>query len=78
MCHLSKGHATLRRSGEKALLIRISTLSPGGQLHREKYLAYCSDGMSDLGYPFSIHLFVDGKAYTGCCSTAKIPPVGHG
>jgi uncharacterized membrane protein len=44
---------------------------------REKYLAYCSDGMSELGYPFSIHLFVDGKAYTGCCSTAKTPPVGQ-
>jgi uncharacterized membrane protein len=42
----------------------------------DAYSAYCSDGMSDRGYPFSIHLIVDGTAYTGCCSTAASPPVG--
>jgi uncharacterized membrane protein len=40
------------------------------------YSAYCSDGMSDRGYTFSVHLIVDGNAYTGCCSTAAFPPVG--
>jgi hypothetical protein len=42
----------------------------------DAYSAYCSDGMSDRGYSFSIHLIVDGNAYTGCCSTAALPPVG--
>lgn len=45
-------------------------------LDPESYSAYCSDGMSDRGFPFSIHLTVDGIAYTGCCSTAASPPVG--
>jgi len=40
------------------------------------YSAYCSDEMSDRLYPFSIHLIVDDKVYTGCCSTAASPPVG--
>ena len=42
---------------------------------RTAYQAYCSDGMSDLLFPFSIHLMVDGRAYTGCCSTPATPPV---
>ena len=66
MCHLSKGHATLRRSGAKALLIRISTLSPGGQLHREKYRAYCSEECPTL----AIHL-----AYTYSWMGKPIPAV---
>jgi uncharacterized membrane protein len=41
------------------------------------YLAFCSDGMSGLGHHFSIHLIVDGRAYTGCCKTATNPPVGQ-
>jgi uncharacterized membrane protein len=40
------------------------------------YGAYCSDNMSDRGYPYSIHLIVDGNVYTGCCSTSLLPPVG--
>jgi uncharacterized membrane protein len=43
----------------------------------DAYRAYCSDGMSERGYPFSLHLFVDGNAYTGCCSTTASPPVGE-
>lgn len=39
------------------------------------YNAYCSDGMSDRGFPFSVHLFVDGKPYTGCCETQSHPAV---
>jgi uncharacterized membrane protein len=39
------------------------------------YKAYCSDGMSDRRYPFSIHLIVDGNTFTGCCSTSTSPPV---
>jgi uncharacterized membrane protein len=42
-----------------------------------EYKAYCSDGMSDRGYPYSIHLIVDGKVYTGCCSTLSNPRVGQ-
>ena len=42
----------------------------------DAYRVYCSDGMSDRGYPFSIHLIVDDSAYTGCCSTSTSPPVG--
>jgi len=42
----------------------------------DAYKAYCSDGMSDRGYPFSIHVIVDGDTYTGCCSTSTSPPVG--
>ena|ERR1700738_648366 len=41
------------------------------------YKAYCSNGMSDRSYPYSIHLIVDGKAYTACCSTASKPAVGQ-
>jgi uncharacterized membrane protein len=41
----------------------------------DAYRAYCSDGMSDRGYPFSIHLVVDDRVYTGCCSTSTSPPV---
>ena len=44
----------------------------------DTYSAYCSDGMSDRGYSFSIHLVVDGNTYTGCCSTAASPPIGSG
>jgi uncharacterized membrane protein len=44
---------------------------------RFTYKAYCSDGMSDRGFPFSIHLMVDGKPYTGCCANASHPPVGQ-
>jgi uncharacterized membrane protein len=40
------------------------------------YSAYCSDGMSDRGYSFSIHLLVEGNTYTGCCSTVAFPPIG--
>jgi uncharacterized membrane protein len=40
------------------------------------YKAYCSDGMSDRGFPFSVHLIVDGHPYTGCCANAANPPVG--
>src|SRR5262245_53773624 len=40
------------------------------------YRAYCSDGMSDRRYPFSIHLVVNDSVYTGCCSTSTSPPVG--
>jgi len=40
------------------------------------YRAYCADGMSERGWPYSIHLIVDGTAYTGCCSTATSPPIG--
>jgi hypothetical protein len=47
--------------------------SPPGDLGA--YKAYCSDGMSDRGYPFSIHLIVDGNTFTGCCSTSTSPPV---
>jgi hypothetical protein len=43
---------------------------------RFTFNAYCSDGMSPRGYPFSIHLFVNGKVYTGCCANASNPPVG--
>jgi len=42
----------------------------------DAYSAYCSDGMSDRGYPLSIHLIINGNAYTGCCSTAALPAVG--
>jgi uncharacterized membrane protein len=50
-----------------------------GRAHKDRnaYRAYCSDGMSDLGFPYSIHLIVDGKTYTGCCSTVANPPVGQ-
>jgi uncharacterized membrane protein len=44
---------------------------------RFTFEAYCSDGMSDRGFPFSIHLIVDGKPYTGCCASASNPPVGQ-
>jgi uncharacterized membrane protein len=40
------------------------------------YGAYCSDNMSERGYPYSIHLIVDGNVYTGCYSTSRLPPVG--
>ena len=40
------------------------------------YMAYCSDNMSERGYPYSIHLMIDGNVYTGCCSTSLLPPVG--
>jgi uncharacterized membrane protein len=39
-----------------------------------EYQAYCSDAMSDRAFPFSIHLMVDEKPYTGCCWTASNPP----
>ena len=35
--------------------------------------SYCSDGMSPRGFPFSVHLIVDGKPYTGCCASASHP-----
>lgn len=44
----------------------------------DAYSAYCSDGMSDRVYPFSIHLSVDGKAYTGCCATTALRPMVQG
>jgi uncharacterized membrane protein len=42
----------------------------------DTYSAYCSDGMSDRAYSFSIHLVVDGNTFTGCCSTIRSPPIG--
>jgi uncharacterized membrane protein len=36
-----------------------------------EYEAYCSDDMSDRRYPYSVHLFVDGTPYRGCCSSVK-------
>lgn len=30
--------------------------------------AFCSDSTSDHRYTLSIHVFVDGTPYTGCCS----------
>jgi uncharacterized membrane protein len=38
---------------------------------RLTFKAYCSDGMSERAFPFSIHLVVDGKPYTGCCASAS-------
>jgi uncharacterized membrane protein len=35
----------------------------------------CSDGMSDRRFPFSVHLIVDGKTYTGCCASASKPVI---
>jgi uncharacterized membrane protein len=49
----------------------------GKEVVATEYTAYCSDGMSPLGHPYSIHLILDGKAYTGCCSTASKPSVGR-
>jgi uncharacterized membrane protein len=49
----------------------------GKEVVDREYVAYCSDGMSPLGHPFSIHLIIDGKAYTGCCSTTSKPSVGQ-
>ena len=48
-----------------------------GAAAADPYRAYCSDGMSGRRFPFSIHLIVDGSAYTGCCWTATAPPVGQ-
>ena len=39
-----------------------------------EYKAYCSDGMSDRAFPYSIFLMVDGKPFVGCCSTSSNPP----
>jgi uncharacterized membrane protein len=38
-----------------------------------EYQAYCSDGMSDRAFPYSIFLMVDGKPFVGCCSTGSNP-----
>lgn len=37
--------------------------------------AYCSDGMSDRLYPFSVNMIVDGRALTGCCSSTTQPAI---
>jgi uncharacterized membrane protein len=42
----------------------------------DAYRAYCADGMSVHWYSLSIHLLVDGIAYTGCCTTAALPSLG--
>jgi uncharacterized membrane protein len=44
---------------------------------RKEYESYCSDQMSALGFPYSIHLIVDHKIYTGCCWTRSNPRVGE-
>ena len=41
----------------------------------DAYHAYCSDSMSEHGYPYIINLFLDGTPYTGCCTTASNPSV---
>jgi uncharacterized membrane protein len=41
----------------------------------DKFQAYCSDGMSEQGHPYSIHLLVDSGPYTGCCTTSTRPSV---
>jgi uncharacterized membrane protein len=57
---------------------RMTLLDKNGKTPAEDtaYGAYCSDNMSDRGYPYSIHLIIDGNVYTGCCSTTLLPPVG--
>jgi uncharacterized membrane protein len=44
---------------------------------RFTFRAYCSDGMSERSFPFSIHLIVDGKPYTGCCASTSNPALGQ-
>jgi uncharacterized membrane protein len=44
--------------------------SPGSDVR-----AYCSDGMSDWLYPFSVNMIVDDRALTGCCSSSTHPAI---
>ena len=57
----------------RMVLLDKNGKSPGNDT---TYTTYCSDSMSERGYPYSIHLIVGGNVYTGCCSTSLLPPVG--
>jgi hypothetical protein len=37
---------------------------------RFTFKAYCSDSMSERGYPFSIHLIVDGRMLRECLKSS--------
>jgi uncharacterized membrane protein len=56
---------------------RMLVADKHGAAAADLYLAYCTDAMSSLAFHFSIHLIVDGRPYTGCCSSASAPPVGQ-
>lgn len=49
-------------------------MAPGGDSAPK---ALCSDGMSDMLYPYAVHFVLKGQAYSGCCSTKSHPPIGQ-
>jgi uncharacterized membrane protein len=72
----TRGRSTLIAFIVNEGLMKVADKSGNAPSDPEAYRAYCSDGMSDRGYPLSIYLIVDDNVYTGCCSTAAAPPVG--
>ena len=71
-----RGHSTLIGFVVNENRMMVADKNGKAPSDANPYSAYCSDGMSDRGYSFSIHLIMNGNAYTGCCSTAAFPPIG--
>jgi uncharacterized membrane protein len=72
----NRGRSTLIAFVVNERVMKVADKNGKDPSDPDAYRAYCPDGMSDRGYPFSIHLIVDDSVYTGCCSTATSPPVG--
>jgi uncharacterized membrane protein len=72
----TRGKSTVLAFIVNEALMKVADKRGNAPSDPDSYRAYCSDGMSDRGYPLSIYLIVDDNVYTGCCSTAAAPPVG--
>lgn len=83
---------TLKRPGEADVVFEAPgaavqpgratwiAMSPGGeQLTLTLYASACSDGMSDLAYPWTAELVLPNQALNGCAGkTAELPREGEG
>jgi hypothetical protein len=57
--------------------LNIADIQGNPPIHGAKYSAYCSDGMSNKLYPYTIHIFINNQPYTGCCHSQSHPAVGE-
>lgn len=69
---------TLQGHGVTGVVVNGAThivADKNGNIPKEKYKSFCTDGMSDRLAPYSIYLFVEGEKLTGCCSTPSNPAI---
>jgi len=70
-----RGRATFSAFVDSTTMLIVTAKDGKAPSDGKEYSAYCSDGMSDRLYPYSINAVVEGKTVTGCCETASRPAI---